>query len=187
MRGDDAEFTRLQQDADVLRERLQQVAKAEKARAATPRSVVGLDISKLDRTPTPRYQQRPQYPQAMRQAGISGEVVVDFVVDANGEVKNAQAVRSSRVEFEAAAVEAVSAWKFNPGQKGGNAVNTHLQVPIVFTLPSDGAANEASRQTLRLSAEPPKTSGDPASVKEGVVKLESFTVAGQRADAGKSK
>ena len=73
----------------------------------------------------------------MRRAGISGEVVVDFIVDTNGEVRNAFAFHSSQREFEAAAVQAVSKWKFRPGRKNGHAVFTHMQVPIVFTLNED--------------------------------------------------
>ncbi len=92
------------------------------------------DISMLDQTPVPRFQARPQYPFEMRRAGISGEVVVDFIVDTNGDVQNAYALRSSQREFEAAAVQAVSKWKFKPGRKGGRDVPTHMQVPIVFTL-----------------------------------------------------
>jgi periplasmic protein TonB len=95
------------------------------------------DISKLDQIPQPRLQVRPQYPFEMRRAGIAGEVVVDFIVDTNGDVQNAYAVRSSQREFEAAAVQAVSKWKFRPGRKGGRNVNTHMQVPIVFTLNED--------------------------------------------------
>ena len=92
------------------------------------------DISMLDQQPSPRFQARPQYPFEMRRAGISGEVVVDFIVDTNGDVQNAYALRSSQREFEAAAVQAVSKWKFKPGRKGGRDVPTHMQVPIVFTL-----------------------------------------------------
>ena len=92
------------------------------------------DISMLDQTPVARFQARPQYPFEMRRAGISGEVVVDFIVDTNGDVQNAYAIRSSQREFEAAAVQAVSKWKFKPGRKGGRDVPTHMQVPIVFTL-----------------------------------------------------
>lgn len=92
------------------------------------------DISMLDQTPVARFQARPQYPFEMRRAGISGEVVVDFIVDTNGDVQNAYALRSSQREFEAAAVQAVSKWKFKPGRKGGRDVPTHMQVPIVFTL-----------------------------------------------------
>jgi protein TonB len=95
------------------------------------------DISKLDKQPIPRYQGRPTYPFEMRRAGISGDVLVDFIVDTNGDVKNAYAVKSSQHEFEASAVAAVNKWKFSPGRKGGRAVNTHMQVPIVFTLNED--------------------------------------------------
>jgi protein TonB len=92
------------------------------------------DISKLDVIPSPIVQGRPQYPFEMRRAGISGTVTVDFIVDTGGNVRNAYAASSSQREFEAAAVQAVSKWRFRPGKKGGHAVNTHMQVPIVFTL-----------------------------------------------------
>lgn len=92
------------------------------------------DLSKLDQQPVARFQARPQYPFEMRRAGIAGEVVVDFIVDNNGDVQNAFSMRSSQREFENAAIQAVSKWKFKPGRKGGRNVNTHMQVPIVFTL-----------------------------------------------------
>lgn len=101
------------------------------------RNMEVFDISKLDQQPVPRFQARPQYPFEMRRAGIAGEVVVDFLVDTNGDVQNAYAVRSSQREFESAAVQAVSKWKFKPGRKGGRNVITHMQVPIVFTLNED--------------------------------------------------
>jgi protein TonB len=95
------------------------------------------DISKLDQQPVARFQARPQYPFEMRRAGISGEVLVDFIVDTNGDVRNAFSAHSSQREFEAAAVQAVSKWKFKPGRKNGHNVYTHMQVPIVFTLNED--------------------------------------------------
>ena len=98
------------------------------------RGIEVFDLSKLDQIPVAQFQARPQYPFEMRRAGINGEVVVDFIVDTNGVVQNAYAIRSSQREFEAAAVQAVSKWKFKPGRKGGRAVNTHMQVPIVFSL-----------------------------------------------------
>ncbi len=92
------------------------------------------DISKLDQRPQARSTPAPQYPFEMRRAGITGEVVVEFIVDANGDVRNAFAVRSTQREFETAAVQAVSKWKFKPGRKGGRAVNTRMQQPIAFNL-----------------------------------------------------
>jgi len=95
------------------------------------------DPSMLDQQPVPQFQARPQYPFEMRRAGIAGEVLVDFIVDQEGNVQNAFAQRSSQHEFEAAAVQAVSKWKFKAGRKAGKSVPTHMQVPIVFTLNED--------------------------------------------------
>jgi RNA polymerase sigma factor (sigma-70 family) len=160
MRRDDAAFARVQQEAADLRGRLQQLAAA----PAAPVSPV-----MLERTPTPTFQARPFYPAEPRRLGLSAEVLVDFVVDKNGDVQNVQPVRPApdgeaqavvklspftvattavagailpdagasakyQGEFEAAAVQAVSKWKFKPGMKGGRDVNTHLQVPVVFTV-----------------------------------------------------
>ena len=92
------------------------------------------DISKLDQIPSPKFQPSPQYPFEMRRAGVTGEVVVDFIVTDTGDVRNAYAARSTAREFESAAIQAVSKWKFRPGKRGGHAVNTHMQVPVGFTL-----------------------------------------------------
>lgn len=91
------------------------------------------DISKLDQIPVVVIQGHPQYPFEMRQAGISGTVRVDFIVDTNGNVRDVFAIASSQSEFEAAAVQAVSKWRFRPGRKNGHPVNTHMQVPIQFS------------------------------------------------------
>lgn len=92
------------------------------------------DISNLDQPPQARVQVQPNYPFEMRRAGISGEVTVAFIVSSTGDVVEAYAVRSTQREFEAPAVQAVLKWKFRPGRKGGRAVNTKMQVPIVFNL-----------------------------------------------------
>jgi len=92
------------------------------------------ELSQLDRAPIARYQARPEYPDGLRRDGITGDALVDFIVDPNGDVRNAVAVRPERREFGDAACRAVSKWKFRPGWKNGHAVYTHMQVPIVFTL-----------------------------------------------------
>jgi TonB family protein len=173
MRRDDAEFLRLQREAGELKTRLQQIARAEAARPAQKDNTGKVfEISKLDQTPVPRFQARPQYPFEMRRAKIGGEVVVDFVVDTNGDVINANAIRSSQREFEAAAVQAVQKWKFKPGKKSGQDVNTHMQVPIVFTLEGQAAP----------SAPPPAPKNEPApaanSGANATVNLSPFHVVG---------
>jgi protein TonB len=93
--------------------------------------------SQLDQGPIPLYQARPNYPLSMKVAGITGEAVVDFIVDPNGRVRNPVAARSTQREFEEPACSAVAKWKFKPGRKGGRAVFVHMQVPIVFSLSDD--------------------------------------------------
>jgi TonB family protein len=171
MRKDDAEFARLQTVAGGLQTRLQELARADaarKQRAASSGQI--FDISQLDQIPVARFQARPQYPFEMRRAGIGGEVVVDFIVDSEGNVQKAQAIRSSRTEFEAAAVESVSKWKFKPGRKGGADVLTHMQVPIVFSVDGSKQAPEKAQAATPVP--------DSATNEAGVVKLSEFTVVG---------
>lgn len=92
------------------------------------------DVANLDQAPQLRVPVNPNYPFEMRRAGISGEVTVEYIVDSNGNVAQAQVVRSSQREFEAPALQAVLKWKFRPGKKGGRAVNTRVQQVITFNL-----------------------------------------------------
>jgi len=92
------------------------------------------DPSMLDQQPVPTYQPHPIYPYDMKKQGISGQVVVEFILNSEGNVQSAFAVSSTQHEFEAAAIQAVSKWRFKPGRRGGHNVNTRMQVPIVFSL-----------------------------------------------------
>ena len=92
------------------------------------------DLTELDVAPQIVSQVRPEYPKALRVTGTEGKTVIEFIVDAVGNVKNASVVKSTHPEFEAPSVAAVSQWKFKPGLKDGNPVNTRLQVPIVYSL-----------------------------------------------------
>jgi protein TonB len=104
-----------------------------------PTSNIGnlFDLAVLDRRPVPTFQPAPQYPFEMRRAGIRGEVLVRFIVDSNGNVRDPIIIRSSNAAFEEPVIQAVLRWRFRPGQKGGVNVNTgNVQVLIPFTLES---------------------------------------------------
>ena len=108
-------------------------------------------MSQLDQIPVPRFQARPAYPSALNKAGVTGEATVGFIVDREGAVREAHVVKATHPEFGVAAVEAVNQWKFKPGQKSGVAVNTRMQVPIVFNLAKGerSAANPASTDKVQ--------------------------------------
>ncbi|MBK8858252.1 MAG: energy transducer TonB [Opitutaceae bacterium] len=92
-----------------------------------------IDNSLLEQKPSPRSQMPPQYPFEMRNAGIEGEVAVEFIVDMNGNVRNPFVVRSTHREFEDAALQAISKWRFRPGRKDGRIVNAG-RVQQLFTF-----------------------------------------------------
>ena len=92
------------------------------------------DLAQLDNKPEARVRIKPVYPFEMRRSGLKGEVVVGFIVDSTGEVRDPYVVRSSNPGFEEAAIQAVLKWKFKPGKKGGVAVNTRVAQPLSFSL-----------------------------------------------------
>ena len=101
------------------------------------KGVAIFDPSMLDQQPVARMRIPPQYPFEMKRAGITGEVLLEFIIDVNGEVKNPVVIKSTQREFENAALQAVVKWKFTPGKKGGRPVNSRRQQPISFTLNED--------------------------------------------------
>jgi TonB family protein len=115
--------------------------------AALPSADPVYNLSQLDQIPTPRYQAKPIYPPALKQAGVTGEATIGFIVDSAGIARNVNVVKSTHADFATAAVEAVAKWKFNPGQKGGKVVNTRMQVPIVFALPGPSIGSKPKAET----------------------------------------
>lgn len=74
----------------------------------------------------------PTYPQAARDAGIEGEVVVRYDVDAEGRVRNARVVSAEPAGlFDQAALVAVRSWRFNPRTEAGKAVASPDRVSTV--------------------------------------------------------
>lgn len=101
----------------------------------TDRAII--DARALDSTPRAKVQLPPDYPYAMKQAGASGTVLVEFDVNAEGRVIRAKPVRYSHREFAEPAVRAVKKWRFEPGRRNGKAVPFRLTVPIEFGLAED--------------------------------------------------
>ena len=90
------------------------------------------NVGDLDQQPVARVRQAPTYPYDMRRAGINGTVVVEFIINTDGDVIQSQIVRSSHREFEMPALQAVQKWKFKPGRKGGRVVNVRASQLLEF-------------------------------------------------------
>ena len=142
LRQQPGELDRLQLENTRLREKEAELTRAaQDARGATPAPTVAKSaetvsvpplLPVLHPQPVPLDRTPPIYPADLKAAGISGRVMVDFIVDTAGSVRNAYASGSSQREFEAPAVKAVAQWVFRPGQFGPRTVNTHMEVPILF-------------------------------------------------------
>ncbi len=82
----------------------------------------------------------PHYPDILRQAGIDGRVLLEFVVDTSGHVeRNSMKVLSSTNQlFNQPALEAVAGSVFRPGRIAGRAVRVRVQQPLNFQITRGG-------------------------------------------------
>jgi len=77
----------------------------------------------------------PKYPIIAKEENISGRVVVEFVVNKGGEVKDEWVIEAEPPDvFEEAALEAIRQYLFAPGTINGEAVDVRVKLPIVFSL-----------------------------------------------------
>jgi protein TonB len=90
----------------------------------------------IDRDVIPLVRVNPTYPPREQARGIEGWVIVQFNVTAAGTVRDAIVVESEpKSLFDAAALEAIGRWRYNPRVDRGVAVErVGLQTKILFTL-----------------------------------------------------
>jgi TonB family protein len=76
----------------------------------------------------------PVYPAMAKNQHISGNVLVDALIDANGKVTTMKVV-SGPVLLHQAAMDALKQWKYHPAMLDGKPVPMHLSVTLQFRLP----------------------------------------------------
>jgi protein TonB len=79
-------------------------------------------------------QQSVDYPDFAKKAGIEGRVIVQFVVDEQGNVTNPKVVRGVHKLLNEEAVKAVKDQKFKPGKQRGKPVKVQMSLPVTFRL-----------------------------------------------------
>ncbi len=76
-----------------------------------------------------------KYPQVAIDNGESGRVMVNFIVDANGKIKNARVTSGVSDALDAEALRVVnSAPDWTPAKVGGKNVPVAYNIPVVFAL-----------------------------------------------------
>lgn len=77
----------------------------------------------------------PDYPSLSRRFGEEGKVVLRVEVSADGLARQVEVARSSgSPRLDAAALDAVRRWRFQPARQGAQALAGWVQVPINFRL-----------------------------------------------------
>jgi TonB family protein len=84
--------------------------------------------------PKPIFTPPPAYPEIARKARLQGTVLVDAVIDREGNVIPRRLLRTLPMGLDRAALDTVRKWKFKPATLDGRPVNVYYVVPVVFQL-----------------------------------------------------
>lgn len=76
---------------------------------------------------------KPKYPEIAMQAGLTGTVHVNILVDKEGKVKDAKVVKGNEIFYEAA-LEAAKKCVFTPAIQNGKPVSVWVMMPFKFEL-----------------------------------------------------
>jgi TonB family protein len=77
----------------------------------------------------------PRYPEELYREKIGGQVLVEFIVGADGKVHDAHVIQSTHPKFNASAVAAIRRWTFEPGVKDGKKIDIRARQTIDFNVP----------------------------------------------------
>ena len=75
-----------------------------------------------------------EYPETAREAGIQGQVVIQFIVTEDGDVDQVEGLRDIGGGTMEAAKQAIKDTEWKPGEQKGRAVNVRFQLPVSFQL-----------------------------------------------------
>jgi protein TonB len=86
---------------------------------------------------TPRYSDNPPpaYPSIARKRRYQGTVLLDVLVEKDGQVGDLRVIESStHTLLDRAAMKAVRRWQFEPGRQGDITIAMWVRVPVQFIL-----------------------------------------------------
>jgi protein TonB len=75
-----------------------------------------------------------EYPPLLRDAGVEGQAVIDFLVDEQGIPRDVRVERATHEGFGQAGIAVIQQARFNPARAGSTAVSKRIQIPIGFKL-----------------------------------------------------
>jgi len=78
--------------------------------------------------------EKMRYPSVLRAAGVEGRVIVQFIVDENGNVVDPTVLQSPHSMLSKEALRALQLVKFKPGRQRSQPVRVQMALPIIFRL-----------------------------------------------------
>lgn len=84
--------------------------------------------------PTRIHYVQPAYPELARRARLQGVVILEAIIDKEGNVRDVKVLRGLGLGLDEAAVQAVSQWKYTPTFYNGRPVEVILTVTVQFQL-----------------------------------------------------
>lgn len=76
----------------------------------------------------------PQYTEIARKARITGVVIIEAIIDKQGDVTNVKILKSLPMGLDQAAADAVARWKFEPATLNGKPVAVIYNLTVNFQL-----------------------------------------------------
>jgi protein TonB len=74
----------------------------------------------------------PEYTEAARRARVNGIVILEAVVDKQGDVVRTRVLKGLPMGLDQAAVDAVTQWKFSPATRNGKPVAVYFILTVNF-------------------------------------------------------
>src|SRR5699024_998636 len=118
-------------------------------------------------------QKKITYPEEAREAGDEGRVIVQFIVNEQGEVEEPKIIRGVSESLDQEALRVVKQAQFKPGKQRGQPVRVQYSLPIIFKLSSS-----ISKKEPTVDVETPKMEG-------AEMKFENFQISDSGTLSGK--
>lgn len=101
-----------------------------------------LSAAQLDQPLRPRSQRPPRFPLGLPEGVVSGEALVECVIDGRGHVRVPRIKSATQDAFGYAAVQAASTWWFDPPLVKGKPAIVRVLIPFSFGQPAAAAKSE---------------------------------------------